>query len=281
MELNAIPEIKLKAKDLPSKGKFYPRNATVSYRGYTFGEMTKVAGSKGETYEDRVRLILSGVKTSFNPLDLTFNDLLYLGVARKISTLGSNEILVSYQCSNPECNEINEHKFTQASLSFKDLEMGEENIDFVEIELTTGKTYKVKPFTVGNFFDLCPTGKFSKEFHNKELMFHRPAILAAMVTDKPFKEVYTDFSSITNGEDLETLAEIDLMFQHNIQPLKATCPVCDTVTQIELEAKEALFRAYRGRKEAGRSRVRIVSQSKPVSLSNGEHGVFETNESQP
>ena len=111
-----LPEVKMKVNGLPSRGIPYPNGASIKHRPFTFGEIKKISQSKLDTKE-KFEFILSGIDCSFDKLDLTLPDFMYIGLLRKISTLGTTEGILVVKC--PKCNKEHNERLEIGSAKSK------------------------------------------------------------------------------------------------------------------------------------------------------------------
>lgn len=264
-----IPEIKLKPVNLPSKGKSYPENVEISYRGYLFGELQFLNASKGLSIKDLLENIAKGIKVQgISLLDLTLPDLTYIGIARRMSTFGATEFEIKHSCR--ACNAPIKKVFTQMDITFNDLSLDGYG---VEMELTTGKTYLFSPLTYGDFLKLF-NGTISAT-KRENLVKDKLAVLAAMCRNHNFDTVYTDLYNITNQDDIDAIDEVNKQLHHDVKPLKHICenPKCGAENAISLEGRDFLINPFRGGREASKPRVRSVQRVKPQPLSHKDDGV--------
>ena len=93
-QFNMMPLVEV--TQLPSGFIAYPEGVKISYRPYVFGEIKKFNQSnmsKLNAYE----LAMQGVVVEGMPKDdITFADMLYIALLRKISSLGDTSFSVSF-----------------------------------------------------------------------------------------------------------------------------------------------------------------------------------------
>ncbi|WYW01527.1 hypothetical protein Pori4_00133 [Pseudomonas phage vB_PpuM-Pori-4] len=93
-------------KELPSQFRPYPAGVTVSYRPYTFAEIETVSEGRFSEIE-RFMHILDGITaTGIDPLDLTMGDFICIAMYRKFSTMGTEEVQLSFVVDEVECHHI-------------------------------------------------------------------------------------------------------------------------------------------------------------------------------
>lgn len=270
MESNSVAQINIKMSGLPSGGKAYPPGSNVSYRTYTFGEVQKTSISKNVSYPDTLRMALSGITTNFPPTDLTVSDLLYLAIARKLSTLGSNEFEIRYKCSG--CKTSQDAKFKQADITFNDMKSDSCPL---ELELEDGTILHMEPMRARRLLEVFD-GKYSKFIKDPyEAIQDRVFVYALMCTNMDFETVYTKLYSLTNSEDQEALQEVDKLLFHDMEPIKSVCSnsSCGKNVEISLEGRESLIRPFRDGGLSLRRKIRPVTKHEPKPLSNDVHGV--------
>lgn len=264
-----IPKIKIDVKDLPSKGKTYPRNAEISYRGYLFGEIQEINSSKGRTFLDNLKSALSGITcVGMNVTDITLPDAVYLAILRRMSSCGTSDFEIKYICGNPSCKKVNSRVFNQNSISFNDLAIDGEGI---ELELSDGNKYAFKPMTYGDFLALTRGNKDIK--NGQDLTRDKVAVMAVMVRNRLFSETYNNFFNLTSDEDFELLNEINSMLHHDLQPLSHKCDSCGFENSVTLEGRDSLITPFRKGGKSLRERIHIIKRTEPKSLSHEDDGV--------
>jgi hypothetical protein len=234
-----IPEINIQVTSLPSKSLAYLENTIIKYRPYTFGEIKKVSQSK-LSIRDSFELVLSGIETNLgSKYDLTVSDVLYLGLLRKLSTLGSNKVNLPYTCS--QCNNKSSHILDiQNDLEFDDIKAPKLPI----IAEFSNKVIEFMPITVNKFFYLMDKGLEKDEL----------AIMAIQATNLDFEESYKFFQNIT-GEDIFLAEQIDQDLYHGLKPVSFECSQCKSKIKFELDGGEALILPFREYKESIKTRI--------------------------
>ena len=251
-----MPEIRVATKDLPSKGVSYPKDSWIKHRPYMFGEVTQISGSKLDTrttYEH----ILSGVECSFDKSQLTVPDVLYIGLLRKISTLGSTEIVARYNC--PKCKKPGQLIFKTDDLEFDELEVPKMPI---VADMSFGEAH-FSPMTVKDFLELADKHKESDEI----------ALYAIQTRNMGFEEAYKKYYN-ANPEDSQTLIEIDRLLFHSLKPFTRKCtnllPMekteiggagagsqCGHPIKIELDGGQALLLPFRRNEGPTKTKIRF------------------------
>lgn len=263
-----IPTIKIDFNSLPSKGSTYPKHASISYRGYLFGELQEINGSKGRTFVDSMRDAMSGISvTGMSVEDITLPDAVYLAILRRMSSCGTSEFEIKYSCR--KCSSLEAHIFSQTNISFNDLAIDGVGVGF---ELSNGKKYELSPMTYGDFLQLA-TGVRGSRLGKKELLRDKTAVLAIMCRNLRFDEVYEDFYNLTNPEDIDTIKEANLALHHDLKPLDATCRKCGQQNAVVLEGRDSLIRPFRAGGSADRKRIHTIKRAQPQSLSHEDDGV--------
>ena len=244
---NSLASIHISVASLPSKGKVYPDGANISYRPYTFGEIKKVSQSKLSEV-DFIDFLLEGITLNFDPLILTVADLGFIGILRKLSSLGnSSGLYVNSKCS--ACSAENKKQLELNSLDFDEL-----TVDFPIIwELTrdNGENYEFhfSPMTIGDF----------KVVLTKKKTEDVTALLAISCRNHPFEETYAIFESLSLGE-ADNLQKVEKYLIHGIKPVEITC-ACGKITTVRLEADQQLVLPFRGPQESVKSRIRFGMSS--------------------
>lgn len=271
----ALPTVTISVDDLPSKGIAYPKGVTFTYTGYTYGEVQMTSSSKKMSYVDILRKALSGIRVSgafMNPNDITFFDMLYLAIARKLSTLGANDFEITTTCDAKKCGKEFTKVFSNIDIKFKGMEL-----EFlpVEITLATGQTLQFSPFTIGDFFELAEGGQLYKVMDSKKGLYDDPlCVKAAQVRNMKFLEAYEIIKNVTDPDDSEVLDELDAVLVHNIEPLSHKCEHCGKENLLQLEGKESLIKPFRPGRQSLRDRIRPVKRAEHVTLAPEANGVL-------
>lgn len=247
-----LPKVVLNdVRRLPSRGLAYPPNARISYRTYALGELDEFEQSNLTQREQLIRL-LQGVETTFPKTELTLEDTLYLGLLRRISTLGTEQLIVQTTC--PRCKGSNPQRVATAhikddpdpaphTVTFKELDIPALP---VKLKLSFGE-HSFRPITIGDYIGLLD--------QNYEL--NTPTMYGIQCHSLDFPESADAFRSITDPKDIKLLKKLDEMFDHHLAPLHVTCgnlltgtsepEPCGQHYRVSLEnAKEAFIYPFRG-----------------------------------
>jgi hypothetical protein len=244
-----LPEVNIKVDHLPSKGLAYSgKYPKVSYRPYTFGEIKKINQDKGLSAKNRLEMVLSGIDCSFDKLELTISDLLYVGLLRKISTIGSdiNLTVSCAKCKKP----INENiGGAKGLIEFEDIKAPSLPI---EADFSNGKSYEFSPLTVKEYFDLLDESPDKLD---------EIAMMARQCKNHDFQETYEFFQGLMPIDRL-LLEEIEKYLDHGLKPIKLKCKnkssdsiICSHETSVELDGGQALLTPFRGDQESISNRI--------------------------
>jgi hypothetical protein len=260
-----LPEIEVKLESLPSRGVPYPKGASIAYMTYSFGEVKKASLSNMGLVQS-LKLAMAGVKTvGMDKQQLTIVDALYIGLLRKISSMGGMEFEIPYRCH--QCGGRNKARFKHTDMEFEDLK---EEVTQLPIEADIdGDTFEFSPITVKQYLDI-QSGRYQKILKNGEM--DSVAVYAAQVRNFDFEETYERFYSLRDPEDIEVLQEVDILLHHDIKPLETKCTVkhkdnngneetCGALNLVKLEGREALLLPFRDGEKTVRNRIRIGSSS--------------------
>jgi hypothetical protein len=251
-----LPEILLVPSQLPSRGLSYPPTASISYKTYTFGEVKKASLSNLDLIKS-LEIALSGIVCNFDKKLLTLMDALFIGVLRKVSTMGELKLKFTYVCK--KCGNSNIHVFNHKNIEFNDIS---EEVKELPVSITLeGKDVTLSPLTVGDYFDLN-NGKYSDIVKGRE--FDQTSIYAIMVRNMPFKEAYNLIYNLKNQEDIELLEYVDKLLLHNLKPLNAVCAnnKCGAESKLKLEGQEALIMPFREGERTFGDRIRYGNAPK-------------------
>lgn len=247
-----LPSVFLKVEGLPSKGLPYPKDATISYRSYSFGEL-KYASTSKLSIKETLELVLKGVKTNFPKKDLTMYDTLYIGILRKIASLGTPKIQFPYEI--PNCKEIKYHIFELKDLEFDELEVPALP---VRAELSDGNKYHFNPLTVGQYVKLSVKNQLKDNI----------AILASMCVNQPYEDTYAMLSNTTDADDMRDIEDIERMLEHGLKPIEigyeaksSNGEIINRKLSIKLEGRQALLMPFRDERASIRSRIQFGPES--------------------
>jgi len=243
-----IPTSKVEFEALPSKGKSYPHTASISLRPYSFGEVKRISDSK-LSVGDKLATIVSGINTDFDKSKLTFADITYLGMIRKLNTLGTLSANYPFNC--PKCGASNTKVFTQKDIEIEDLEVSE--LPLV-VTMSNGESYEFGPIDYSDML-ILDQGRYDKLTSTNNMLTDKVAVYTLLCKNKSFADAYKFFATTTNAEDQEILEEIDKMLNHDVKPLNANCGECKTAVVLPL--KNAIDLVLPHRSEEGSIRNRI------------------------
>lgn len=245
-----IPFIKVKAKDLPSRGLTYPPDAEVSYRTYAFGEV-KMSSISSPDIVSTIESVAEGIKIQgFGVRQMTFMDLLYIGTLRKVSTQQKSSYTMPYVCEH--CGNEQELKFNETQLEFREVDQKVTEFPLVVPGIRGTQDLHFSPVTVDQMLNLYK-GVYKDVI--KGGMPDKTALLAISVVNMGFKDAYELLYSLTDPEDIELVHEADKLMMHDLKPLIATCvaeverngskKICNGKNEVVLQGREALIRPFR------------------------------------
>lgn len=221
---NHLPEIEV--TEVPSKWLSYPKNSTIKYRPYTFGEIKKFNGSKMSDI-DNIDFVLGGIECSFDKKKLTLPDFLFINLMRKMVTFGNSKFSVSYVC---KCKETNTEQFTSDQIEFEELKIPELPIVFTS---SIGDLH-FSPVTINDYIELIKQGKETDEF---EIMVMQCKNLDQ---DEARDKLYN-----LSTEEGSILEQIDQHLYHEIKPFKFKCKKCNSENDVEIEGGQAFVYPFR------------------------------------
>lgn len=245
--LQPLPLISVET--LPSKFLTYPKNSTISYRVFSFGEIQYLNASK-ISEEEVFKYLLEGIQTSFSKENLTISDFLYLGWLRKISSIGSNKISLGAYCS--KCK-----KQSSAVVEVSDLDF--EDITAPELPVTAvfdSVEFSFMPITLKDYFSLKENGQDEDSV----------AMLAIQCVNHDFKKAY---ELIYNAPPdwAEVFTQVDKLLSHGTKPIKFKCnnkvskETCGNELSLSIEGGEVLFHPFRRCEVDVENRIRFGTSS--------------------
>jgi len=247
MELESIIGNDLNSPEIivlnpPSKMKAYPAGSSIRYKPYKFGEILKTSQSKVDK-SGWVRSILEGVIVEgFDKLDMTYQDLLFVGLLRRMSTFNTDSFSLSYTC--PECgSKVRVIKKLQ-DLEFYDIEA--ETLPII-IDYSDTINLVCMPLTVRRWIELNEMDKIDD----------RVAVFAMLVTNYPFDEAYKLIDEAKDPDLIDALLEVDLLLGHGVNPLSCVCKECQKPSLVKFFSPEVLIDPFRESEGAPRSRIRF------------------------
>lgn len=236
-----LTQVALKTVEaLPSKGLPYPPGAHIRYRTYSMGEVEQFEGST-LTNRERYLMILRGVTTNFPKLSLTLSDVMYLGLLRRISTMGTNKVIVNTAC--PRCSNTNSSMFETNDTEFDDLEVPSLPVN---VPFSFG-THSFTPFTIGNYFTILDRGEELDTVKG----------LALQCTTMPYEEAELQFRTLLDPKDISLARRLDKLLYHGIREVHIKCrheieqeggpQLCQQLYSVALEnSAEAFIYPFRG-----------------------------------
>lgn len=194
---------------LPSKFLSYPPGTKVYYRPYTYKDLDDFNDSSIDLL-NRLRFILKGITCQgMEPEQLTLGDFLFIGLYRRISSLGTHHFQIKITRDGGAFK-------TSKSFSFEDIGFNEIEAPALPITATIGGVeLQFMPLTIGRFLEILEKDILpgSKDYER--------ASLAAQVININFEDAYEIISNAF-GSDLVTLNQVDGYLSHSVQPLSVT-----------------------------------------------------------
>lgn len=230
--------------EMPSRFLPYPEGVRIFYRPYEYDEITTFSDSN-IGIDERARFVSKGILVRGMDKDmLTLSDWLYLGLLRKVSSLGTGRFTVTV----PADEELGRLAYT-TELSMGDISVSDLDVPALPAVMSLrGREVHFSPLTIGGFMKLMH--KIRAELQAKLIGMAEAAAEAAgkPLTDEERKEVMasadkremrdpTDselaaYSCINNDPEailpdirtaktaeLTDLQEIDAAFAHRTDPI--------------------------------------------------------------
>ena len=237
------PLIFVTQSELPTQGKVYKEGVSIAYRPYYYGEIEKMSSSKNIGPRELLTLVLDGIQTTaIDKNNLCLCDVLFIGLLRKISVLGTHKIQVGFTC---ECGAVGKEIWEAKNIEFYDIEAE----GFPIIASLKNKEVEFMPLTVGDMIFLIDHGNLDT------------SKIMAKQSNMPFNDAYEFFRTLPNYDDIETIQEVGKLLRGGLRPIKATCKVCSATTEIEMEDMSTLLLPFREREISPRSRIRFGSRT--------------------
>lgn len=241
-----LPSVKVLCKDLPSHGVPYPQGAWITHRPYMFGEVKQISNSKLDNVNS-YEYILEGVDCSFDKYKLTVPDVLYIGLLRKLSTLGTTEIIARYKCN--KCDKPGQFIFKTDDLQFDDLKASKLPI---VVDMSFGEVH-FAPITVAEYLQLAKMDKVDDEI----------SMYAVQAKNLKHDDAYKKFFN-ANPEDASLLLEVDNLLYHSLSPFVKHCQnettkgvKCNHPIKVELDGGQALLMPFRRDQGPSKNKIRF------------------------
>ena len=136
---------RIKVEELPSEFKPYPKDVSIWYRTYTYDEVDEFNNMNADVDVDaagKLAFLAKGVEAEgMDVQDATVNDMLYIGLLRKLSTFGTEMFSVHIRHEDGSRHALT---YSMDDLYFEELEVPELPI-VVDV---TGKEMHFTPLTL-------------------------------------------------------------------------------------------------------------------------------------
>lgn len=241
-----LPQIEV--TQLPSGFLSYPKGVKIQYRPYVFGEIKKFNQSN-QSKLDTYQMALDGVSVTGMPIDsLTFPDVIYIALLRKISSLGDTSFSLSYKCRY--CDKTNTVSINHTNVGFTDMEIKELPI---VATLSNGTELEFGLFTFANYKALQEKTRSNPTIN--EDMYAMALTVQNMSADDAYQAIYN--STLKDGAILDY---VDHLQYHNVAPLTLKCEGCKHGNKVRLTGGDVLIGPFRESPEYVKSRVRTGVQ---------------------
>lgn len=263
-----LPKFEIQFNQLPSRGLGYPENAKIYYRGYTTGELSKIAAVRNDsiTADFIIRNALEGIETENMPkTDLSYIDVLALGLRRRVSSEGEVKFQLPFKCE--ECGKIDYVIFDQSDIKFNTIpETVKVDDQDMPVKLPIKVSIKEKELhfwypTVGNMLDVL----------SKKGVEKITATKAMCVRNVEFREAYDliyNLNDVSDIDDIEVLEIVDRAIYHDIAPFVSVCKnkiesedgqlvQCGHTNEVSADSKELLIRPFRESKASVANKIRF------------------------
>ncbi len=239
----SLPFIEI--KKLPSNFLAYPKEAKVFYRPYTYRELDIFNDSQVSALEN-LRFVSQGIHTTnMEKEELTLSDFLYLGLLRKISSLGSTKFSVTAQI-------LQEETEVTKILDFDDIQFQELEVPELPVVITLNqKELHFKPLTLSGYFALLQK--------DEELGKNERALLASECINLEFDKALSIIDNAI-GEELVVIRKVDVLLWHGVLPVSLAYTTTDKKEQhisVEIDDPLSLVWPFRDNKELEDDSIRF------------------------
>lgn len=229
--------------ELPSQFLCYPEDSEISYTPYTYGEMMKFSQSK-LSKKERIQFLLKGINTSFPKEDLLYFDFLFLSTLRKLKTIPTPELKITYRCTN--CYVDNNFTFKVEGIEFHDLDVPA--LPIIIDDARNGELH-FQPLTIGEYLELVRLNKDENQISTAAISIKNKAL--------PLAEIIISEAS---GELLELLKEVDKLLYFGVKEVDQICPSCDTENHVKVGGDGVLIEPFRDEQAPVRNKIRFGIQ---------------------
>ena len=207
--------------------------------------------------EDQMKYILAGIETSFDKMQLTLRDVMYIAILRKLSTLEDPRVTVRYAC--PVCKRVGTYSIKCEEIEFNDIVAPELP---VRAPFSFGELV-FAPLTMERYFKLIKD-------EDKKDWEDDMGVMAGRCVSLPMEKAYEVIGNITKRSDIELLEEIDKALEHGVKKLEHVCKIedpktkepCDAKIKIGLDGGQALLLPFREHKQSPKSGLKFGYQDR-------------------
>lgn len=237
--------------ELPSGGMTYPKDFKVSITPYSFGDVLSLTRAP-EVGAGALDKILDGVKCSFDKELLLPQDVLYLGIYRKLVSTKHAKIEFHVECSS--CAFDNHKVVEMSALKFREVKIPELPI---VAELSSGEMH-FNPITIKQYKEVLKHHKgdsswlLANSVANMDSFKARDIIMNAVDVDK------------------EILDEVTQLLDFGLEPIEFTCQdeFCGAKLSVQLEDPTTIVFPFRAPDESAKNRIKFGI--KPPSKCSGD-----------
>lgn len=205
----------IEVTELPSAFKCYPKGTKVYYSPLTLKELTVLNNGTINSL-DALALLLNNIRTEkISTEELSYVDVMYIGIRRKLLAFGDIKASLVGQCS--KCGHIDTYDLSYTDIEFNQLDI-EHPYAVIDIQ---GTEVKFGVLTIKDFLELDENGDVL-------------SVYARMVKNLPYEEAYKLVGNAT-GQEIIKLQKIEKLFNFGIAPIKAKCKGIIPATEDEPE----------------------------------------------
>lgn len=235
--------------DLPSRGLSYPKNFSIEYKKYSFREIEFFNSEIIDYLEkEKIDFALSGIKTSFDPLDLSYYDFIFINILRKLKTWSKNYFNLSFVC--PYCNEKNENIKTNLNLiEIKDI--SEEIKELPLITKINNENLEIGLLTLRDVLNLIEINEVNNPLYN----------FAALIKNKKLEDSYNLLNEISNGDDIDLVNYINSLMDMNKGIIEVKCNKCNKSIEAKVKDLTAIAEPFHESERSLRDRISFGKES--------------------
>ena len=242
---------------LPSGKLPYPKNIRIYHRPYYYEEIDEISQLKAGT-KVKMQYLTEGIYVEHMDKDkLTFWDVLFIGLLRRLSTLETSEFSLMLNVEHDGVKQQVMTRHSLESLQFNDLE-----VPALPAGVDVGGVQMIfSPLTIGAYIELLDTLGVDSE--GNEILPRGRQLLAAQCINMEYDDALERINKCS-GSEMLALQEFDTLFDHGIMPVSCNIKVKDKKGKeqevhrnVDIQNPHSLIYPFRGHDLHKKSPIRF------------------------